>query len=156
MYWAQFFRDNWNCYALSIFRVFILLESSDSEKRMLMRQKVYTKIRLYRGEGRFVRQRLLSRILGGTIKWFAPFMKLQKIWVVIGSEAMNLFYSFQSVQLIWICILRSGSFPPPTKSNSIVSLCWCRSLCKWFLCLSSPNYLWRRARKQRNLRINLG
>ena len=40
-------------------------------------------------------------------------MKLQKIWVVIGSEAMNLFYSFQSVQLIWICILRSGSFPPP-------------------------------------------
>ena len=47
-----------------------------------------------------MRQRLLSRILGGTIKWFAPFMKLQKIWAVIGSEAMNLFYSFQSVQLI--------------------------------------------------------
>ena len=24
LYWAQIFRDNWNCYALSIFRVFIL------------------------------------------------------------------------------------------------------------------------------------
>ena len=90
---------------------------------MLVRQKAQTKIRLYRGEERFVRQKLLSRILGGTIKWFAPFMKLQKIWAVMGSEAMNLFYSFQSVQLIWICILRSGWFPPPTKSNSIVSLC---------------------------------
>ena len=28
MYWAQSFRDNWNCYALSIFRVFISLVSS--------------------------------------------------------------------------------------------------------------------------------
>ena len=32
VYWAQIFRDNWNCYALSIFRVFILLASSDSDK----------------------------------------------------------------------------------------------------------------------------
>ena len=40
VYWAQIFRDNWNCYALSIFRVFILLASSDSDKHMLMRQKV--------------------------------------------------------------------------------------------------------------------
>ena len=39
LYWAQIFRDNWNCYALSIFRVFILLASSDSDKHMLMRQK---------------------------------------------------------------------------------------------------------------------
>ena len=46
-YWAQIFRDNWNCYALSIFIVFTLLASSDSDKHMLMRQKVYTKIRLY-------------------------------------------------------------------------------------------------------------
>ena len=40
VFWAQIFRDNWNCYALSIFRVFILLASSDSDKHMLMRQKV--------------------------------------------------------------------------------------------------------------------
>ena len=39
MYWAQIFRENWNCYALSIFRAFILLTSSDSDKHMLMRQK---------------------------------------------------------------------------------------------------------------------
>ena len=39
MYWAQIFRDNWNFYALSIFRVFILLASSDSDKHMLMRHK---------------------------------------------------------------------------------------------------------------------
>ena len=31
--------DNWNCYALSIFRNFILLSSSDNDKPMLMRQK---------------------------------------------------------------------------------------------------------------------
>ena len=36
VYWAQIFRDNWNCYALSIFRVFILLTSSDSDKHVLM------------------------------------------------------------------------------------------------------------------------
>jgi len=35
-----FRRENLNCYALSIFRVFILLASSDSDKHMLMRQKV--------------------------------------------------------------------------------------------------------------------
>ena len=40
MYWAQIFRDNWDCYALSIFRVFILLASPYSDKHMLMRQKV--------------------------------------------------------------------------------------------------------------------
>ena len=39
VHWGQIFRDNWNCYALSIFRVFILLASSDSDKHMLMRQK---------------------------------------------------------------------------------------------------------------------
>ena len=31
-YRAQRFRDNWNCYALSIFRNFILLASSDNDK----------------------------------------------------------------------------------------------------------------------------
>ena len=48
LYWAQIFRDNWNCYAISIFKVFILLASSYSDTHMLMRQKVWTKIRLYR------------------------------------------------------------------------------------------------------------
>ena len=43
VYWAQIFRDNWNCYALSIFRVFMLLASPDSDKHMLMRQKVKNK-----------------------------------------------------------------------------------------------------------------
>ena len=38
MDWTQIFRDNLNCYALSIFRVFILFASSDSDKHMLMRQ----------------------------------------------------------------------------------------------------------------------
>ena len=47
MNWTQIFRENLNCYSLSIFRVFILLASSDSDKHMLMRQKVQTKIRLY-------------------------------------------------------------------------------------------------------------
>ena len=32
MNWTQIFRENLNCYALSIFRVFILLASSDSDK----------------------------------------------------------------------------------------------------------------------------
>ena len=36
-----------NCYALSIFRTFILLASSDNDKPMLMRQKMYTRIFLY-------------------------------------------------------------------------------------------------------------
>ena len=40
MNWTQIFRENLNCYALLIFRVFILLASSDSDKHMLMRQKV--------------------------------------------------------------------------------------------------------------------
>ena len=40
MNWTQIFRENLNCYALSIFRVVILLASSDSDKHMLMRQKV--------------------------------------------------------------------------------------------------------------------
>ena len=31
MNWAKSFRENLNCYALSIFRVFILLASSDSD-----------------------------------------------------------------------------------------------------------------------------
>ena len=39
MNWTQIFRENLNCYALSIFRVFILLASSDSDRHMLMRQK---------------------------------------------------------------------------------------------------------------------
>ena len=46
MNWTQIFRENLNCYALSIFRAFISLASSDSDKHMLMRQKVSTKIRL--------------------------------------------------------------------------------------------------------------
>ena len=40
MNWTQIFGENLNCYALSILRVFILLASSDSDKHMLMRQKV--------------------------------------------------------------------------------------------------------------------
>ena len=40
MNWTQIFRENLNCYALSIFGVFILLASSDSDKHILMRQKV--------------------------------------------------------------------------------------------------------------------
>ena len=39
VYWAQIYRDNWNCYALSIFRVFILLASSNSDKLMLWGKK---------------------------------------------------------------------------------------------------------------------
>ena len=39
VYRAQIFRDNWNCYALSIFRCFILFASSDNDEHMLMRQK---------------------------------------------------------------------------------------------------------------------
>ena len=35
MNWTQIFQENLNCYALSIFRVFILLPSSDSDKHML-------------------------------------------------------------------------------------------------------------------------
>ena len=35
MNWTQIFRENLNCYALSIFRVFILLASSDSDKYTL-------------------------------------------------------------------------------------------------------------------------
>ena len=46
MNWTQIFREDLNCYALSIFRVFILLASSDCDKHMLMRQKVEIKIRL--------------------------------------------------------------------------------------------------------------
>ena len=40
MNWTQIFIENLNCYALSIFRVFILLASSDSDKHMLMRRSV--------------------------------------------------------------------------------------------------------------------
>ena len=36
MNWTQIFRENLKCYVLSIFRVFILLASSDSDKHMLM------------------------------------------------------------------------------------------------------------------------
>ena len=32
VHWAQIFRDNWNCYALSIFRGFILLASPDNNE----------------------------------------------------------------------------------------------------------------------------
>ena len=41
MNWTQIFGVDVNCYALSIFRVFILLASSDSDKHMLLRQKVF-------------------------------------------------------------------------------------------------------------------
>ena len=40
MNWTQIFRENLNCYALLIFRVFILLASSDRDMHMLVRQKV--------------------------------------------------------------------------------------------------------------------
>ena len=35
MNWTQIFRENLNCYSFSMFRVFILLASSDSDKHML-------------------------------------------------------------------------------------------------------------------------
>ena len=44
MNWTQIFRENLNCYALSIFRVFILLALSDSDKHMLMSLLGYTPI----------------------------------------------------------------------------------------------------------------
>ena len=46
VYWAQIFRDNWNCSALSTFRHFTLLGPSHNDKHMLTRQ---TKIRLLTG-----------------------------------------------------------------------------------------------------------
>ena len=39
VYWAQIFRDNWNCYALLIFRVYILLASSGSNKHNVYEAK---------------------------------------------------------------------------------------------------------------------
>ena len=57
---------------------------------------------IYTLEERFVRQKLLSWILGvlgGTIKWFAPFMKLQKIWAVIGGDEPFLLLSVCSADL---------------------------------------------------------
>ena len=44
MNWTQIFRENLNCYALSIFRVFILLALSDSDRHMLMSLLGYTPI----------------------------------------------------------------------------------------------------------------
>ena len=41
LYRAQVFRDNWNCYALSLFRDFTSLASSGNSKHILMRQKVW-------------------------------------------------------------------------------------------------------------------
>ena len=41
VYLTQVFRDNWNCYALSIFRNFILLASSDNKKPMLSVLRTY-------------------------------------------------------------------------------------------------------------------
>ena len=43
VYWAQIFRDNWNCYALSTFRVFILLASSGSDKHIFNEAKSVNK-----------------------------------------------------------------------------------------------------------------
>ena len=67
------------------------------------------------------------------------FGKLQKMWLSSGvtsvvpglwSEGMKLFFSFQSVQLIWIYFVAALS---PTKSNSIV-LCLCRRFPpRWFV-----------------------
>ena len=39
MNWIPIFRENLNCYALSIFRVFILLVSSDSNKHYVNEAK---------------------------------------------------------------------------------------------------------------------
>ena len=47
MNWTQIFRENLNCFAFSIFRVFILLASSDSDKHMLMRQKCKQRFAYY-------------------------------------------------------------------------------------------------------------
>ena len=46
LYRAQVFRDNWNCYALSLFREF-LLASSGNSKHILMRQKVWDALACY-------------------------------------------------------------------------------------------------------------
>ena len=43
MNWTQIFRENLNCYALSIFRVFILLASSDSDKHCVNEAKSVNK-----------------------------------------------------------------------------------------------------------------
>ena len=41
VYWTQIFRGNWNCYALSIFRVLVyFLASSENNKNILVRQKM--------------------------------------------------------------------------------------------------------------------
>ena len=43
MNWTQIFRENLNCYALLIFRVFILLASSDSDKEKFNEAKSVNK-----------------------------------------------------------------------------------------------------------------
>ena len=43
MNWTQIFRENLNCYALSIFRVFILLASSDSDMHNVNEPKSVSK-----------------------------------------------------------------------------------------------------------------
>ena len=43
MNWTQIFRENLNCYALSVFRVFILLASSDSDKHYVNEAKSVNK-----------------------------------------------------------------------------------------------------------------
>ena len=43
MDWTQIFRENLNCYSFSIFRVFILLASSDSDKHNVNEAKSVNK-----------------------------------------------------------------------------------------------------------------
>ena len=51
------------------------------------------------------------------------FRRLQKIWVVIWDDAINLFfYPFQSVQLIWIYSVCSGLFTHHFKFNRYIFL----------------------------------
>ena len=59
------------------------------------------------------------------------FRRLQKIWVVIWDDAINLFfYPFQSVQLIWIYFVVGRS---PTTSN-LIDLFFCtRFPPRWFV-----------------------
>lgn len=72
-------------------------------------------------------------------KWFAPirtilFRKPQKIKYGLWFAAMQFFYSFESVQLIWIYFV---AFRSPTTSNFIV-LCLCKRISHRDVCCTAP------------------
>ena len=64
------------------------------------------------------------------IKWLAPFrlrsFRKHGLWF----EAMQFFYSFQSVHLVWICFVTDRS---PTTSNFIVLRLCTKFSPRWFL-----------------------